>query len=142
MVQKKPAPDVTDLVQALSLLIRRLRAVSGAKPLSWTEEIIMRRLDKEGPATAADLSREVGIKPQSMGTAIAGLEKMGLVARKPHPTDGRQFNIELTVQGAALRQSGSEAKRSWLAGAIAELDPKDQKTLFEAGEIMQRLAES
>ena len=142
MAQKKPALDVTGLVQALGLLIRRLRAVGGSKQLSWTEEIIMRRLDKEGPATAADLSRQVGIKPQSMGSAIGGLEKAGLVARKAHPTDGRQFNIELTAQGAALRQSGSDAKRSWLAGAIAELDPREQAILFSAGEIMQRLAES
>jgi DNA-binding MarR family transcriptional regulator len=142
MAQKKPSVDVTALVQALGLLIRRLRAVGGARSLSWTEEIIMRRLDKEGPATSADLSREVGIKPQSMGSAIAGLEAMGLVARKPHLTDGRQINIELTRQGAAVRKSASEAKRSWLAGAISRLDPQEQKTLLKAGEIMQRLAES
>jgi DNA-binding MarR family transcriptional regulator len=142
MAQKKSSADVTGLVQALGLLIRRLRAVGGPQRLSWTEEIIMRRLDREGPATAAELSREVGIKPQSMGAAIAGLEKTGFVARKPHRTDGRQISIELTAQGAAVRKSAGDAKRSWLAGAITQLDSKDQRTLFEAGEIMQRLAES
>ena len=49
---------------------------------------------------------------------------MGLVERKPHPTDGRQVNIELTAKGAAVRNSASDAKRTWLAQAIAQLDER------------------
>jgi DNA-binding MarR family transcriptional regulator len=76
-----------------------------------------------------------------MGTTIATLEERGLAARKPHPTDGRQMNIELTAKGVALRKSSKEAKWTWLAQAIAQLDEQEQETLFAAGEIIQHLAE-
>lgn len=101
----------------------------------------MARLANHGPATTADLARAEGVKPQSMGTTIAALEEMGMVERKPHPTDGRQINIELTAKGAAVRKSVKEAKRTWLAQAITQLDEQDRETLFKAGEIIKRLAE-
>src|SRR5262249_29163842 len=99
------------------------------------------RLARDGPATSADLARAEGMKPQSMGTTIAALEERGLVERKPHPTDGRQMNIGVTAEGAAVRDSMKQAKHTWLAQAIAQLDRKEQETLFAASEIIQRLAE-
>ena len=82
------------------------------------------------------------MKPQSMGATIAGLEKRGLVERRPHPTDGRQMNLQLTAKGAAVRKSVRDAKRTWLAQGVAQLDKREQETLFAAGEIIKRLAES
>ena len=130
-----------DLTQAIGLLVRRARAAAASHELSLTEAAVMARLANYGPATTADLARAEGMKPQSMGTTIAALEEMGMVERKPHPTDGRQVNIELTAKGAALRNSVKDAKRTWLAQAIARLDEQDRETLFKAGEIIRRLAE-
>ena len=132
---------VIDLIQAVGLLLRRVRAAAASHELSLTEASVMARLAKNGPATTADLARAEGMKPQSMGTTIAALEEMGMVERKPHPTDGRQANIELTAKGAAVRKSVSDAKRTWLAQAIAQLDKQEQATLFAAGEIIKRLVE-
>ena len=101
----------------------------------------MTRLASEGPATTADLARAESMKPQSMGTTIAALEEMGMVERKPHPSDGRQVNIELTAKGAAMRKSARDAKRTWLAQVIAQLDEQDRETLFKAGEIIKHLVE-
>ncbi len=70
-----------------------------------------------------------------MRTILATLEEMGLIQRRPHATDGRQVNIELTVKGVG------EAKRTWLEQAVAKLDKQEQETLFAAGEIIKRLAE-
>ena len=52
-------------------------------------------------------------------SACATFSGMGLVERTPHRTDGRQMNIELTAKGAAARKSTRDAKRTWLAKAIA-----------------------
>jgi DNA-binding MarR family transcriptional regulator len=131
-----------DFTQAIGLLVRRVRAAASSHELSLTEAAVMARLANHGPATTADLARAEGMKPQSMGTTIAALEEMGMVERKPHPTDGRQINIELTAKGAAVRKSVKEAKRTWLAQAITQLDEQDRETLFKAGEIIKRLAES
>ena len=132
---------VADFGQAIGLLVRRVRAAAASHELSLTEAAVMARLAKDGPATTAELARAEGMKPQSMGATIAALEEMGMVERKPHPTDGRQVNIELTAKGAAVRKSARDAKRTWLAQAIAQLDEEEQETLFAAGEIIRRLVE-
>jgi len=132
---------VIDFIQAVGLLVRRVRAAAASGELSLTEALVMARLAKEGPATTADLARAEGMKPQSMGTTVAALEEMGLVERKPHPTDGRQVNIEMTAKGVAVRKSAKDAKRTWLTQAIAQLDEPERETLFKAGKIIKRLAE-
>lgn len=132
---------VSDLVQSIGQLVRRVRAAAATHELSMTESAVLARLATDGPATTAELARAEGVKPQSMGTTVAALEEGGLVARKPHPTDGRQINIELTAKGAAVRNSAREAKRTWLAHAIADLDEAERETLFAAGRIIKRLVD-
>ncbi len=141
MPRKTYEADIIDFTQAVGLLIRRVRAAAASHDISLTESAVMARLSREGPATTAELARAEGMKPQSMGTTIAALEALGMVERKPHPSDGRQVNIQLTAKGAAVRESFKNAKRTWLAQAIAQLDKQDQATLFAAGEIVRRLVE-
>ena len=134
--------EVTDFMAAIGLLRRRVRAAVASQDLSWTQTTVLARLDKDGPATTADLARAERMKPQSMGSTVAALERLGLVARKPHPTDGRQLIVALTAKGAALRKKAIDAKRTWLAQAVAGLDSRERKILFAAGEIIKRLVES
>jgi DNA-binding MarR family transcriptional regulator len=133
---------VTDFGQSIGLLMRRARAASASHELSWTETAVLKRLANEGPATTADLARAQGMRPQSMRPIIATLEEMGMIQRKPHATDGRQVNIALTAKGTAVQKSAGDAKRTWLAQAIAQLDEQERETLFAAGKIIKRLAES
>ena len=141
MSRKTLNADVADFVHAVGLLVRRVRAVAAAHELSWSEAAVMGRLDRDGPATTADLARAESVKPQSMGATIAALEEIGLVERKPHPTDGRQINIALTAKGAAVRKSAKDAKTTWLAQAVAQLDEQERETLLAAGAIIRRLVE-
>jgi DNA-binding MarR family transcriptional regulator len=133
---------VTDFGQSIGMLVRRARATAASGELSWTEIGVLKRIANEGPATTADLARAQGMRPQSMRTIIAMLEKMGMVERRPHATDGRQVNIELTATGAAAQKSAGDAKRTWLAQAIGRLDQQERETLFAAGRIIKRLAKS
>jgi DNA-binding MarR family transcriptional regulator len=133
--------SLSELTQAIGLLVRRVRAATAAQELSWGESAVLGRLARGGPATTAELARAEAVKPQSMGTTIAALAAKGLVQRRPHPTDGRRIHIQLTAQGAATRQRIKDAKHTWLAKVVSELDPRDQETLFAAGEILKRLAE-
>jgi DNA-binding MarR family transcriptional regulator len=141
MSRKNFDTSVTDFGHAIGLLVRHVRTAAAAHDLSLTEAAVMARLDRYGPATTADLARAEFVRPQSMRTTIAALEEMGYVERKSHPTDGRQINIELTSKGLAVRNSTKDAKRTWLAKAILQLDKQEQETLFSAGEIIKRLVE-
>lgn len=133
---------VVDFGHAIGQLVRRARAAAASHELSWTETAVLKRLSKDGPATTADLARAEGMRPQSMRTILSALEKMAMVERRAHPTDGRQVNIELTAKGAAAQKSAGDAKRTWLAQAVAKLDEQERETLFEAGRIIKRLVES
>lgn len=132
---------VSDLIQAVGLLVRRVRAAAASHELSMTESAVMARLAKGGPASIADLARAESMKPQSMGTTVAALEEMGMVERKPHPSDGRQINIQLTSKGTAVRNRAKDAKRAWLAQAMKQLNEREQETLFRAAEIIKQLVE-
>jgi DNA-binding MarR family transcriptional regulator len=141
LTRKQNDQDIVDFLQAVGLLIRRVRAAASTEKLSHTEAMVMSSLAINGPATTADLARAEGIKPQSMRTTIATLEEMGMVERIPHPTDGRQVNIQLTPHGIATRNSQKVAKQTWLNNAISALSKEERDTLFEAGKIMKRLVD-
>lgn len=142
MIQNTLDTAVSDFAHSIGILVRRVRAAAASHELSLTEAAVMKRLDKNGAATTADLARAEGMKPQSMGTTIAALEEMGIVERRPHPTDGRQVNIVLTDKGTALHKQTRAVKLTWLAEAIAQLDKQEQETLFAASEIIKRLVKS
>jgi DNA-binding MarR family transcriptional regulator len=76
-----------------------------------------------------------------MGATVAALAKMGMIERRPHATDGRQRMVALTAKGVAIRKRVKDAKHTWLAQAVKELDRREQKTLFRAGDVIRRLAE-
>jgi len=131
--------DVGDFARTLGRLVRRMRAATAQHELSLTEAAVLARLGRDGPATTAELARAEGMRPQSMSAAVAALEERGLIARKPHPSDGRQVNIALTDKGAAVRRSAKDLKRAWLAQATARLDGEERQVLARAGQILERL---
>ena len=74
MPPKNFESKIIDFTHAIGLLLRRLRAATGADEITMTESVVLGRLEKEGPATTAELARAEGMKPQSMGATIASLE--------------------------------------------------------------------
>lgn len=131
--------SVNDLIHAVGLLVRRIRTV-GPQELSLSEASVLKRLNQDGPATTADLARLENMRPQSMGEVVAGLEGEGLVGRRQHPTDGRQMLIHVSPKGAKLLEDRKAAKRTWLGEEIARLDKEEQTALFQAAEILKRIA--
>jgi DNA-binding MarR family transcriptional regulator len=133
--------DVTNLIIAMSLLRRRVREVVSSKELSWTQMAVLARLAKEGPSITSDLARAERMKPQSMGSTVAELEGMGLLKRRPHPSDKRQMLIELTEDGITAREAARAEKITWLAQAVAKLSNAERTILFAAADIMKNIAE-
>lgn len=133
---------ISELSQAIGLLLRRLRAESNPDGLTWSQTVALSRLEKAGPMTTADLARAESVKPQSMGATLAELEREGLVKRNPHPTDGRQVLFALTAEGIEARRKRSAAKQKWLLAAMANLDPGERQTLVSAAALIKRLGEA
>jgi DNA-binding MarR family transcriptional regulator len=143
MTEKAKTFTAEDFIMAISMLVRRVRADAPPelRDFSWTQKAVLSRLEN-GPATSAELARAEGVKPQSMGVAIALLEEMDLVEKKPDPGDGRQMNVKLTAKGIALRKRVKEVKETWVAQAFAKLDKQQLAILFNATELIKRMLES
>ena len=141
MSERPSELSIIEFAQAVGRLVRRARAAGADSGLSWTESAVLSWLAKQGPMTTAELARGEGMRPQSMGAVVDGLEKMGLIVREPHATDGRRVNLVLTEKGAELRKHTSETKRAWIAQRFATLSEEEQRALFAAGKLMARLTE-
>jgi len=134
------AAAVSDVMDAVGMLVRRIRSQPSLQGLSLTEKGVISRLAREGAATTAELARVQGMKPQSMGAVVIPLEQQGFVSRKAHATDGRQQLIEVTETGIAKYKEHRAARRHWLSDAMQELTEEEQETVFAAGKILERLA--
>ncbi|MFF2811560.1 MarR family winged helix-turn-helix transcriptional regulator [Streptomyces sp. NPDC058000] len=132
----------TDLGATVSLLMRRLRAASPQGELTPTQRAVLARIDADGPSTIAALARAELVRPQSMRMTVGALEELGILARSPHPTDGRQVVFSLTDGGRQVLADVRAAKNNWLAVAIADrLTDDEQRTLAEATALIRRLTE-
>jgi DNA-binding MarR family transcriptional regulator len=137
-----PEAIVIELTMAVGQLLRRLRSETNPDGLSWSQSTALARLERGGPTTTADLARAEAVKPQSMGATLAELEREGLVARHPHPTDGRQVLFALTEAGVEARRKRSAAKQKWLLAALSGLDVDEQRLLVSAIPLIRRLSEA
>jgi DNA-binding MarR family transcriptional regulator len=137
-----PETVVPALTQAITQLIRRLRADANPGGLSLSQTAALARMDANSGMTTADLARAEAMKPQSMSAILASLEQEGLVERRHHPTDGRQILFSLTARGVEARRKRSAAKQEWLLAAVAKLGPAEQQTLLSAAALIRTLGGS
>jgi DNA-binding MarR family transcriptional regulator len=72
-----------------------LRAGGLTRPQFGTLSVIVR----EPGLSAADLARAVMVTPQAVNLLVSGLERDGLVERRPHATHGRILEIHPTAEG-------------------------------------------
>ncbi len=131
-----------DLRLLMGTLKRRLREQGQSEDLPPSQVAVLLRLEKHGPATVSALARSEGMRPQSMGAAIAVLEQAGLVRGAPDPDDGRQTIMSLTDACRERLRTGRAARQDWLSRAIAaKLSAKEQQELATAVQLLKRLVE-
>ncbi|WP_260473736.1 MarR family winged helix-turn-helix transcriptional regulator [Amycolatopsis balhimycina] len=80
------------------------------------------------PPTMRDVAARLHCDPSTVSLAADKLQSMGLVARQPHPADGRKRTLTLTEHGHELW----DALRTRLhaSGLFAGLDAQEQDTLL------------
>jgi DNA-binding MarR family transcriptional regulator len=131
-----------ELRALIGTLKRRLREQANAGDLTPSQVSVLLRLEKDGPATVSSLARAEGMRPQSMGSAIAALEAAGLVSGAPDPGDGRQTILSLTDACRKWVQEGRTARQDWLSRTIqTRLSPPEQNELAAAVALLRRLVD-
>jgi DNA-binding MarR family transcriptional regulator len=131
-----------DLRALISKLKRRLREQSNAGDLTPSQVSVLLRLEREGPTTMSNLARAEGMRPQSMGSAVALLEAAGFVSGAPDPNDGRQTILSLTDRCREWIREGRAARQDWLFRTLrARFSPQEQKELAATVELLRRLVD-
>ena len=147
-MDKKPlSPEqarVSELAAELRILIssftRKLRAQASAGDFTPSQRSVLLRLERDGPTPVTALARAEGVRSQSMGATVAGLEAAGHIKGAPDPADGRQTILSLTPAFLTMIQASRAAREDWLLREIhACYNTKEQESLAKAIELLKRL---
>jgi DNA-binding MarR family transcriptional regulator len=96
------------------------------------------RLVLGGPCTLGQLAAHEGVRPPTMTRLVHSMESAGLVARQPHPTDGRSIVLRATPAGEAVLASGQASRLVPLAAALDRLDRDERRDVASATEVIDR----
>jgi DNA-binding MarR family transcriptional regulator len=137
-------PDAAAIADELQFvvgaLVRQMRSVSPEHDIPLSQVSVLKRVDREGPHTVADLARLDKITHQSVTVSVDTLARRGLVRRIPDPDDGRRKLVTITDEGVRLLTERREAGLESLAVAIAaRLTPAERDHLAQTIPLLRRL---
>jgi DNA-binding MarR family transcriptional regulator len=147
---EEPAGEAPEIIRetatrlriAIGAFKRRVQEATSAGELSSPQLTALSRLDRLGPMTTTGLARREQITPQAMGTTVAGLEKLGLVARSADAADARRSILSLTPEGRAAVHSGRNAVVDKVTAVLEDsFTDAEIETLAAAAPLIERLAE-
>ncbi|MGK3954147.1 MarR family winged helix-turn-helix transcriptional regulator [Microbacterium sp. I2] len=102
---------VTSIIRAQQLMFARIDATLKPFGLSFARYEMLRLLGftREGRMPMASAIARLQVHPTSVTNTVDRLARDGLVAREPHPTDGRAAMLVLTDPGRALVERATTA---------------------------------
>ena len=93
--------------------------------LSRSRAELLWRLRARSPMTQRELSQELRCTPRNVTDLVDALERAGLVARGPHPTDRRATLVRLTEQGNAAAARMQAEYRQFAAELFRDVSPAE-----------------
>jgi len=141
-ISDSAARAARDLRVVVTRLRRRLREVAEDEELSPPQVSALTLIAKHGAATASALATAEGVRPQSMATTLAALDRHGLIRRSPDPDDGRRQLVTLTDAGRRRVEGDRQAREEWLARALQDRFTEDERrTVLEGLTLLERLTQ-
>jgi DNA-binding MarR family transcriptional regulator len=121
------AHEVWLLMADLVLDNERRREVSDALGISFGRARTVRRLARR-PMSMGELAAALGIDPPNATVVVDDLESLGLVRRRPHPTDRRAKLVEATRKGKDMARR-ADTILATPPPALSALNADDLETL-------------
>lgn len=129
--KRAPRSDAAAVWLLLSDLVvdnERRREVADAVGMSFGRARALRRLALR-PMSMSELAAALGIDPPNATVVVDDLEALGLLRRRPHPSDRRAKLVEATAKGKQLARRADEILATPPAG-LSDLDPEDLEQLL------------
>ena len=116
---------VTSLMRAQQIVLARVEGVLKGLEISFAryEVLMLLFFSKQGSLPMRVIGQRLQVHPTSVTNAVDRLESVGLVARRPHPTDRRATLIELTAAGRGVAVRATAALNSEVFADVGVADP-------------------
>ena len=116
---------VTSLMRAQQIVLARVEGVLKGFEISFAryEVLMLLFFSKQGSLPMRVIGQRLQVHPTSVTNAVDRLESVGLVARRPHPTDRRATLIELTAAGRGVAVRATAALNSEVFADVGVADP-------------------
>lgn len=143
MTPSSPSPPgsieaVADRLRSVAIhLLRRLREQDEALGISAPRLSALSVVVFAGPLPIGELAAAEGVRPPTMTRLVDGLERDGLVVRRPDPLDRRAVRVLATAKGSRLLQRGRSRRVGSLAADLRSLDLRDLDALTRAVEVLE-----
>jgi len=139
---KRPVGTIY-LLKRAELAVRGCMEVALAEfDLTPAQFLVLFRMRDRTDFSAAALAREVGVRPQTLITLIAPLERRGILEREPSPAHRRVLHNRLTPAGKKLLASALRVAGQIEADLLASLDVRKLSILQEVLTTLWQRAEA
>jgi len=129
--------EVADRLHSAAIhLLRRAAEEDRAAGVSRARLSALSVVVFRGPLTLGELAAAEGVRSATMSGIVNGLERDGLVRRRPHGRDRRAVNIEATAAGRRLLDRARAARIERVASRLADLGAEELETLARAAELL------
>ena len=137
----KRAELADQLHSAAIHLLRQLRKEDDASGLSAPRLSALSVVVFGGPVTLGQLARAEQVRPPTMTKIVTGLEKDGLVQRRPDPHDKRLTRIVATAKGQRILIAGRARRVKSLTNAVDRLNESELARLDRGIQVFRKLIE-
>ena len=110
----------------IDVFLQRM-AIYDLRPVDFS---VMSLIAHNPGITSRQLCSTLGILPPNLVGMINALEKWEVIARQPHPRDGRAMGLHLTEGGARLMRDAELTAAQLEAEVAARLTATEHKTLI------------
>ena len=132
----------TQLNSAAIHLLRRIGRDDGADGVTGARLSALSVIVYAGASTVGELADRERLARPTVTRLVDGLEREGLVRRRPDRKDRRVVRLEATVRGRRLMERGRARRIRNLAGELAAIGAADIATLREAVRVLVQLEQA
>jgi DNA-binding MarR family transcriptional regulator len=135
MEQRKS--DVADRLHSAAIhLLRRAGEEDRAAGLSRARLSALSVVVFRGPLTLGELAAAEGVRSATMTGIVNGLERDGLVRRRPHGRDRRAVSVEVTAAGRRLLERARSRRIEHVASKLDDVSADELELLARAAELI------
>ena len=137
--ETEPTPTASEVIMTLIATSHRIQRMfnarfgsqKGAIKLSGPRLRLLMAVEEVGRLRMGDVAEDLGITARTVTTLVDALEREGLLARLPDPTDRRATLLELTAQARTQFEQVRRLQMELGEGLVARLDTQQRRLLLD-----------